>query len=185
MLIQLSISLIIFVVTVSSYPSDHITFQPIRVDWDKFYGKWYEFARVDHKLEAGLSCVTFDFVAGTSYLNGHPYEQVAFDDELNQYFNVANVELNEGEAILDYGRDNYLYSVIDTDYENYAIVIAFDLIDSSNNQISSLTKKIVWILSRTTNLNETIKTQIYQKLADYSIDKDQLTINDPTKCPEY
>ena len=134
---------------------------------DRYLGRWYEIARLDHSFERGLSHVTADYSmrkdGGVRVLNrGY--------SEKKQEWKTA-----EGKAYFVKGPDEgYLkVSFFGPFYGSYVI---FEL-DEKNYQfaiISGPNKSYFWILARTPELNPELKQNLISRAAALGFDTTRL-----------
>ncbi len=134
---------------------------------DKYLGKWYEIARLDHSFERGLSLVTADYSmqddGGVKVLNR------GFSTEGNMWKEA------EGKAyFVDKTDQGYLkvsffgpfygsYVVVELDHENYQYAL-----------ICGPSKSYLWILSRSPKIKEDIKDSLMKKAAALGFDTGNL-----------
>ncbi|XP_015784418.1 apolipoprotein D [Tetranychus urticae] len=168
------------------------TFSPS--DAAKFYGKWYEIARVESGTEKGLRCVTFDIASNASYLSGHPVTQTGFDDKNNEYIYIGNLQMWDDQTVFEYGNFDILdidlaygYTVVDTDYDNYAIVLGCSELPPFGYWFPFLLVRIrvAWILSRTPTLDAELQSKLVDLLAKNGVGQSKLTFNKFDSCPSY
>jgi apolipoprotein D and lipocalin family protein len=134
---------------------------------DKYLGKWYEIARLDHSFERGLSKVSASYSmrddGGIRVINR------GFDAQKQQWKEA------EGKAYFVNGADKgYLkvsffgpfygaYIVFELDHENYQ----YSLVSGPN-------KSYLWILSRTPQMNQEIQKRLVEKAAALGFDTGKL-----------
>ena len=124
---------------------------------ERYLGKWYEIARLDHSFERGLQRVTAEYAmrpdGGVSVTNrGYSTKQEMWKDAEGKAFFVGEPEMGHLKVSFFgpfYG--SYAIFELDSDYEN-----AF---------ISGSSTKYLWFLSRT--------PQVSQELKDHFIEKAQ------------
>ena len=134
---------------------------------DKYLGKWYEIARLDHSFERSLSKVSASYSmrddGGIRVINrGY--------DALKRQWKEA-----EGKAYFVNGADQgYLkvsffgpfygaYIVFELDHENYQYSL-----------VSGPDKSYLWILSRTPQMNQEIQKRLIEKAAALGFDTGKL-----------
>ncbi len=134
---------------------------------EKYLGKWYEIARLDHSFERGLTQVTADYSLGHDGLVR----------VLNRGYSVKG---NVWKAI-----EGKAYFVKDTDQgflkvsffgPFYASYIVFEL-DHEGYQYALVcgpNKSYLWILARTPALKEDIKQSLIAKAAGSGFDTSKL-----------
>nr|WP_321269936.1 lipocalin family protein [uncultured Tolumonas sp.] len=140
-------------------------------DLNRYLGKWYEIARLDHSFERGLSKVTAAYSlndnGSVSVLNRGYSEKdkqwkaatgIAYfiDSPTNGLLKVSFFRPFYGTyAIFELDRTNYQYAVISGPNHSY-----------------------LWILSRTPTLSDTIKKQLIQKAANAGFNTQELIFVD-------
>ena len=136
-------------------------------DLDRYLGKWYEIARLDHSFERGLTKVTAEYS-----LNDNGSVSV-----INRGYSTQDKQWKSAKGIayfIDSPTDGLLkVSFFRPFYGTYAI---FEL-DHANYQyavISGPNHSYLWILSRTPSLSDTIKKQLIQKAADAGFNTQEL-----------
>ena len=143
---------------------------------DRYLGRWYEIARLDHSFERGLSHVTADYSmrkdGGLRVLNrGY--------SEKKQEWKTA-----EGKAYFVKGPDEgYLkVSFFGPFYGSYVI---FEL-DEKNYQfaiISGPNRAYLWILARTPELHPELKQNLISRAAALGFDTTRLVFPEQKQPP--
>lgn len=124
---------------------------------DRYLGKWYEIARLDHSFERGLSHVTAEYTlredGGVRVLNR------GYSDRKNEWKEA------EGKAYFVRGPDQgYLkVSFFGPFYGSY-VVFKLDDANYQYSLISGPDKSYLWILSRT----PTISNELQQRLINHA-----------------
>jgi apolipoprotein D and lipocalin family protein len=131
--------------------------QPVTgLEVDRYIGKWYEIARLDHSFERGLSHVTADY-------------SLHDDGDLrviNRGFNANNNEWRQAEGrakfvdMADEGRLKVSffgpfyggYNIIDLDRQNYSYAM-----------IAGNDRSYLWILSRAPQLDAATQNRLIEK----------------------
>ena len=134
---------------------------------EKYLGKWYEIARLDHSFERGLSRVTADYSLredGVVRVLNRGYSE-----------NKNTWKEIEGKAYFVKGPDQgYLkVSFFGPFYGSYVI---FDL-DQENYQFSLVcgpNKSYLWILARTPEIKEDVKERLLGKASASGFDTSTL-----------
>lgn len=136
-------------------------------DENRYLGKWYEIARLDHSFERGLSHVTAEYE-----LRADGGIQV-----INRGFAAAENEWTEaqGKAYFVDGRDegHFKVSFFGPFYSSY---IVFGL-DKENYQyafISGYKTDYLWLLSRRPEISSNVKERFIQKSKALGFDTDAL-----------
>lgn len=145
---------------------------------EKYLGKWYEIARLDHSFERGLTRVTAEYSlrddGGVRVLNR------GYSAKENRWKEA------EGKASFVKGSDQgYLkvsffgpfygsYIVFELDHENYQ----YSLVCGPDNSY-------LWILARTPDLNHKIKNMLLEKAGALGFDTSKLIFVDHYESPRY
>jgi apolipoprotein D and lipocalin family protein len=140
-------------------------------DLDRYLGKWYEIARLDHSFERGLASVTAEYS-----LREDGGVRVR-----NRGFSVTEHEWKEaeGRAYFVRGQDEgYLkVSFFGPFYGSYVV---FEL-DKENYQyafVAGPSKSYLWLLSRTPTVSRALVDQFTQKSKALDFDTDSLIFVD-------
>jgi len=134
---------------------------------DRYLGKWYEVARLDHSFERGLSKVSASYSlrddGGIRVINR------GYDAQKQQWKEA------EGKAYFVNGPDQgYLkvsffgpfygaYIVVELDHDNYQYSL-----------VSGPDKSYLWILSRTPQMNQETQNRLVKKAASLGFDTSKL-----------
>ena len=136
-------------------------------DLQRYLGKWYEIARLDHRFERGLTDVTATYTphgdGSIEVLNrGYNPRKSAYEDARG----VARFTGDSKTASLKvsffgpfYG--GYHVVALDPDYR-WAMVVGND-------------RSYLWILSRTRTLPDDVKAQLLAQAQNLGFDTDKLT----------
>jgi apolipoprotein D and lipocalin family protein len=134
---------------------------------EKYLGKWYEIARLDHSFERGLSRVTADYSlrddGGLKVINrGYSVkENKSKEAEGKAYFVRGS---DQGYLKVSFFGPFYgSYIVFELDHENYQYSL-----------VSGPDKSYFWILARTPQINENIKNVLIAKAAALGFDTSKL-----------
>ncbi len=132
--------------------------QPVsNFELNKYLGKWYEVARLDHSFERGLNQVSAEYSlredGGVTVLNrGFSSENNAWKEALGKAYFVN--EPNEGYLKVSFFGPFYgSYIIFELDKENYQYAF-----------ISGPDKDYLWLLSRTPS----VKPEIMEKFISMS-----------------
>jgi apolipoprotein D and lipocalin family protein len=144
---------------------------------DRYLGKWYEIARLDHRFERGLSRVTADYelreAGGIRVINrGYSAEENAWEQaEGKAYFvadpNIAHLKVSFFGPF--YG--SYIVFELDDDYQ-YAF-------------ISGPSREYLWLLAREPNVSEELKTHFVTVAEEKGFDVDSLIFVEQHSNAEY
>jgi apolipoprotein D and lipocalin family protein len=136
-------------------------------DTNRYLGKWYEIARLDHSFERGLSNVSAEYSlredGGLRVLNRgfSPKDNEWNEAEGKAYF-VG--DSNEGHLKVSFFGPFYgSYVVFDLDRENYQYAF-----------VAGYNKSYLWLLSRTPVISDDIIRRFVNKSAELGFDTDGL-----------
>jgi len=150
---------IVFLGCSSKYPDLKTVSQ---VDIQKYKGTWYEIARFEHFFERGCKNVTATY-------------EIKKDGDLKVINRCTNIEDNEQKEA-----QGIAYAVDDTNsklkvsffrpfYGDYYIIDLAD--DYSYALVGSPNRELLWILSRTKKMDDSVKEKILNKLPNLGFDK--------------
>ncbi len=134
---------------------------------DRYLGKWFEIARLDHSFERGLTKVSASY--GLRDDGGIRVINRGFDAKKQQW------QQAEGKAYFVDGKDlGYLkvsffgpfygaYVVLELDQENYQYSL-----------VSGPDRSYLWILSRTPQMNPEMQKRLVEKAAQLGYDTSKL-----------
>ncbi|NCP07279.1 MAG: lipocalin [Deltaproteobacteria bacterium CG_4_10_14_3_um_filter_51_14] len=138
---------------------------------EKYLGKWYEIARLDHSFERGLTRITADYSlrddGGIRVLNR------GYSAEKNSWKEV------EGKAYFVKGTDKgYLkVSFFGPFYGSY-IVFGLDHENYQYSLVCGPDKSYLWILARSPTIRNDIKSILVEKAATSGFDTSKLIFLD-------
>jgi len=150
---------------------------PVRdFEINRYLGKWYEIARLDHSFERGLENVTAEYSLRTD----------GGIDVINRGFSTAKGEWNEahGKAyFVNSSAEAYLkVSFFGPFYGSYVV---FDL-DRENYQyafVSGPDPSYLWLLSRTPDVPKDVITRFIEQSKSVGFDTSDLIIVDQSDRP--
>jgi apolipoprotein D and lipocalin family protein len=166
---KLSIVLMSFLIGCVGIPENVDPVDNFKIE--KYLGKWYEIARLDHSFERGLTRITADYSlrgdGGVRVLNR------GFDAEKNSWKEV------EGKAYFVKGTDKgYLkVSFFGPFYGSY-IVFGLDHEHYQYSLVCGPDKSYLWILARSPKLKNDIKSLLTEKAATSGFDTSKLIFVD-------
>jgi apolipoprotein D and lipocalin family protein len=141
--------------------------EPVRgFDLDRYLGKWYEIARLDHSFERGMTRVTAEYSlrddGGVRVVNrGYDATEGAWDEAVGKAYFVAD----EDQGYLKvsffgpfYGA--YVVFELDPDYR-YAFISGPD-------------RSYLWLLARTPDLPETVRQRFVERATELGFDLGEL-----------
>lgn len=133
-----------------------------KVDIDRYLGKWYEIARYEHSFEKGCSNVNATYTLrddGKIKVENRCTKNGKIDEAIGKAY--ATDETNSKLKVSFFGPfyGNYWILMLDDDY-SYAV-------------IGEPSREYLWILSRTSTLDQNVINKILKKLPTlgYSTDK--------------
>ena len=134
---------------------------------NKYLGKWYEIARLDHSFERGLGNVTAEY-----FLRDDGGVKV-----INKGFSAAENKWKEAEG------KAYFVSDLQKGYLKvsffgpfYGAYIVFEL-DKENYQytfVTSYDKSYLWLLARTPTVSDALLDRFVQRAAELDFETDKL-----------
>ncbi|MCP4077061.1 MAG: lipocalin [Gammaproteobacteria bacterium] len=162
-------SLIILLVTfsISACVSIPESIQPVTdFKLEKYLGKWYEIARLDHSFERGLEQITAEYSmrgdGGVKVINrGFSNEKNDWKNAQGKAYFVGDVDTGHLKVSFFgpfYG--SYIIFELDKDYQ-YAFVSGPD-------------KSYLWLLSRSATVSDEIKQKFIKKSKQIGFDTEQL-----------
>ena len=135
-------------------------------DAEKYLGKWYEIARFDYKFEKGMDNVTATYSQnsdGSIRVNnkGYNYLKKVWEESIGEAKFVK--DKTEGRLKVSFFKPIWAgYNVIDID-ENYQYAL-----------VAGNSLKYLWILSRTTEIPESIRLRFLEKAKKIGYNTDEL-----------
>lgn len=134
---------------------------------DRYLGKWYEIARLDHSFERGLSNVSATY----SRAEGEMLTVVnrGYDRRKEKWKEI------EGKAKLLKGPDvgSLKVSFFGPFYSGYHIIV-LDTKNYSFAMVAGFSRDYLWILSRQPALDETTLADLVSKARQWGFETDQL-----------
>ncbi|PSN44494.1 Apolipoprotein D [Blattella germanica] len=161
------------------------------LDLKKFEGQWYEVERSFYLMEMFSTCTSLTFstkpsgsmkvtVKSIGRLTGSPSVSLG-----------TAVPIKNGSAQLDYRVDTKFppavsrmmpgsgrYLVLDTDYDNYAILW-------SCSNMGLMYSDQIWVLGRDREIPVWARAVIYSRLTELKLDSDRLTLTRHKNCPDF
>jgi len=136
-------------------------------DVERYLGKWYEIARLDHSFERNLSNVTAEY----SRRSGEEIQVLnrGFDIQKGQWREIMGVARFIGEKNVGSLEVSFFgpfwggYHIIALDGENYAYVM-----------VAGPSRSYLWILSREKSLDEQILTDLISRAKAWGFETDRL-----------
>jgi len=134
---------------------------------EKYLGKWYEIARLDHSFERGLTRITADYSlrddGGIRVLNrGYSAKETLWKDAEGKAYFVEGP--NRGYLKVSFFGPFYgSYIIFGLDHENYQYSL-----------VCGPDKSYLWILARNPKIEEDIKNILIEKAAESGFDTSKL-----------
>ncbi|MFH2012868.1 MAG: lipocalin family protein [Pseudomonadota bacterium] len=134
---------------------------------DKYLGKWYEIARLDHSFERGLTRVTAEYSmrdgGGVKVVNrGYSSKEDKWKEVEGKAYFVRGSD--EGYLKVSFFGPFYgSYIIFELDHKNYQ----YALVCGPDNSY-------LWILARTPELNQENKEMLIKKAAKFGFDTSKL-----------
>ena len=136
--------------------------EPVAINLNKYLGKWYEIARFDHGFERDMEKVTAEYnLLPNGYIQviNAGYRDGEFKETIGKAKATNTSGLLRVSFFMNFYSD-YRVLMIDEDY-NYALV-------------GSKSAKYLWILSRTSQLDESTLQKIIDVAKQKGYDTDKL-----------
>lgn len=134
---------------------------------EKYLGKWYEIARLDHSFERGLSHVTADY----------SLREDGGLKVLNRGYSAKSGSWREAEGkayFVNRPDQGYLKVSFFGPFYGAYVVFALDHDDYQYSLVSGPDKSYLWILARSPKLDETLKSKLLAKAAASGFDTSKL-----------
>ena len=134
---------------------------------EKYLGKWYEIARLDHSFERGLTKVTADYSlrndGGVRVLNrGYSEKEAKWKEVEGKAYFVKQPD--QGYLKVSFFGPFYgSYVIFELDHEGYQ----YSLVSGPN-------KSYLWILARDPEIGEELKKALIEKAATLGFDTNKL-----------
>ena len=134
---------------------------------ERYLGKWYEIARLDHSFERGLSRVTANYSmrndGGVNVINrGYSAESNDWKEAEGKAYFVDNNDLGYLKVSF-FGPFYGAYIVFELDHQNYQ----YSLVSGPN-------KSYLWVLSRSPKINNDKKSILIKKATKLGFDTSKL-----------
>lgn len=152
--------------------------EPVRgFEADRYLGKWYEIARLDHRFERGLMYVTAEY-------ERNPNGTIAVT---NRGFDFVDQEWSTATATAEFLEDETTASLKVTfqwPFSGGYHVIALDQEDYRWAMVSGPSRDYLWVLSRTPVLDQQILTALLESAEDGGYPVEEI-IYVPQEPPPY
>jgi len=138
---------------------------------ERYLGKWYEIARLDHSFERGLSRVTANYSirsdGGVKVINrGYSVEKNSWKEAEGKAYFVETPDLGYLKVSF-FGPFYGAYIIFELDHDGYQ----YSLVSGPN-------KSYLWLLSRSPKMNEGIKSILLKKASELGFDTNKLIFVD-------
>ena len=151
--------------------------EPVRqFNPDRYLGKWYEIARLDHSFERGLSRVTAEYSARDD--GGIRVINRGYDAEKGTWKEA------EGKAYFVRGRDEgYLKVSFFGPFYGAYVVFGLDQEDYATSFVSGPDRSYLWLLSRTPTVAPPVLERFVDQAKALGFATDELIMVDQTPIP--
>ena len=136
-------------------------------DIERYLGKWYEIARLDHKFERNMSNVSATYAANDS--GDITVVNRGYQKDTGEWKSIQGVARpigneNTGSLEVSFFRPFYGgYHIIDLDRENYSYAM-----------VVGPSRSYFWILSRNKVMDESLLNELVSKATAHGIDAKKL-----------
>ncbi len=136
-------------------------------DSDRYLGKWYEIARLDHSFERGLDNVTADYAMRDD--GGLKVVNRGFSRDDNEWKEV------EGKAyfVSDKRTGHLKVSFFGPFYGSY-VVFELDRSDYQYAFVAGYNKSYLWLLARTPQVSDELIARFVKSAGELGFDTDKL-----------
>ena len=122
-------------------------------DLDRYLGKWYEIARLNHRFERGLTDVSATYTTreggGVTVLNrGYDADKGRWEEALGKAFFVDEPDIGELKVSF-FGPFYGGYNVLELDKANYSYAL-----------VAGPNRNYLWVLARTPQLDQEILAKL-------------------------
>ena len=134
---------------------------------ERYLGKWYEIARLDHSFERGLSRVTANYSirsdGGVKVINrGYSVEKNSWKEAEGKAYFVETSDLGYLKVSF-FGPFFGAYVIFEPDHEGYQYSL-----------VSGPSKSYLWVLSRNPKMNEGTQSILLKKASELGFDISKL-----------
>ena len=145
-------------------------------DLQRYLGRWYEIARLDHRFERGMSHVTASYSllpdGGVQVVNrGFDMDKQDWKEAEGKAYPVGDPTIGQLKVSF-FGPFYGGYNIIELDSKNYS----YSLVSGPN-------LSYLWILSRTPKLPQAVLDQLVKKAQVLGFDTDDLIYVDQAGSP--
>jgi apolipoprotein D and lipocalin family protein len=166
---KISVVLILFLIGCVGIPENVEPVDNFRIE--KYLGKWYEIARLDHSFERGLTRVTANYSlrddGGVRVLNrGYSEKEKTWKEAEGKAYFVQGTDLGYLKVSF-FGPFYASYIVFELDHENYQYSL-----------VCGPDKSYLWILARNPEIKKELKDILITKAAKLGFDTSKLIFVD-------
>ncbi len=135
----------------------------------KYLGKWYEIARIDHRFEKGLSKVTADYSlrddGGIKVVNrGYSEQKKQWSESVGKAYFVGDE--NQGFLKVSFFGPFYgSYIVFELEQEHYQYAL-----------VSGPDKSYFWLLSRTPKMDDALQNSLIDKAVQLGFNRQKIIL---------
>ena len=154
------------------------TVKPVQqFELDRYLGKWYEVARLDHSFERGMQSVTARYTlredGGITVLNrGYDTHTQEWTEAEGKAYFVS--ESNIGHLKVSFFGPFYgSYVIFELDKSDYQYAF-----------VAGMNTDYLWLLSRTPTVSESLLNHFVQRSNDLGFDTDQLILVEQLVQPD-
>lgn len=146
--------------------------QPVgQFDLERYLGRWYEIARLDHSFERGLTHVTADYSLrddGSVTVINRGYDAKAASWKQAEGTAQFVGEKTQGFLKVSFFKPFYgAYVIFDLDHEGYQYAL-----------VTGPSRSYLWILSRTPTISASLRDTLVQKSRENGFAADELIFVD-------
>jgi len=163
-------SLLVVCLLISSCLSVPDGVAPIQnFELDRYLGRWYEVARLDHSFERGLEAVTANYSlredGGIRVINS------------GRDINSGELQQAEGRAyFVDKSNIGHLKVSFFGPFYGYYVIFELDQIDYQYAFVAGNSTDYLWLLARTPAVSEAVLSNFKQKASKYGFNTDDLIL---------
>jgi apolipoprotein D and lipocalin family protein len=134
---------------------------------NRYLGKWYEIARLDHSFERGLECVTADYSlradGGVSVVNrGYNADRDAWSQAEGRAYLVRDAATGHLKVSF-FGPFYASYVIFELDHDDYQYAF-----------VTSSTRSYLWLLARTPTVSDALRARFIDRVRELGFAADEL-----------
>lgn len=134
---------------------------------DRYLGRWYEIARLDHSFERDLKNVTAEYA----------WREDGSVRVFNRGYDTKDQQWNEIEGKASFvGPDSEAHLKVSFFGPFYASYVVFDLERDSYDHafVSGFNRDYLWLLARTPSVSDEVRASFLKRAAELGFDTDEL-----------